>query len=148
MTTVEFASAQVGDKRSAHRRDAIALLLALCLGLMLTIMLLFQQELISRLQLKLADLRTDNSIKFARGFLDACGVPCFIRYNEGGGLEDFRSLAALVKVRNQVVVIDGQCVSACALFADLARENIRITRRASSGFIRPASSRRRRIRRT
>jgi len=78
--------------------------------------------------------RSTMGLKFASGFLASCGNPCVIRENPGGVVKDFEWLASLVNVRGQIIVIDGICASACALFADQARRYIRITDRAEFLF--------------
>lgn len=98
------------------------------------IIILFQNLMIERISGALHDRQSEHGHKFAVGFLQACGEPCVIRSNYGGVLADFRGLAEEVNARKQVILIDGDCVSACALFADLARANIRITLRARIWF--------------
>lgn len=75
-----------------------------------------------------------HELKFATGFLAGCGVPCIIRFNPGGSVNDYELLASYLNIRKQIVLIDGVCASACALFADRARAYIRITSSASFLF--------------
>jgi len=82
----------------------------------------------------MASTFTETGVKFAFGFLAGCGRPCVIRDNPGGVIRDYEWLSSLVNVREQIVIIDGSCASACALFADHARSNIRITDRAVFKF--------------
>jgi hypothetical protein len=64
-----------------------------------------------------------------------CGEPCVIRYSPGGELKRFQAAAAAVKRgARRLVVIDGPCISACAVFADIARSKVCITDRAVFGF--------------
>lgn len=64
-----------------------------------------------------------------------CGEPCVIRYSPGGELKRFQAAAAAVRRgARRLVVIDGPCISACAVFADIARANVCITNRAVFGF--------------
>lgn len=63
------------------------------------------------------------------------GETCVIRNNPGGDVRKF--LAAAAEVRRgpkRMIVIDGPCASACAIFADVARKRVCITDRASFGF--------------
>lgn len=66
---------------------------------------------------------------------DACGDPCRISENFGGHAVVFEFAAkTLSERRKHGAVIDGYCASGCALFADLARPNICITRNAVMAF--------------
>jgi hypothetical protein len=76
---------------------------------------------------------------FAKGFLAACGEPCIITANGGGRLDHFLALAAAVKAQKRTVIIAGPCFSACAIFADFARENVCITAAARFGFHRSSN---------
>lgn len=64
-----------------------------------------------------------------------CGDPCVIRYNAGGNVASFLGAAKAVQhgAREQVV-IDGDCYSACVVFADIARKYVCVTPRAIFGF--------------
>lgn len=93
-----------------------------------------QSFLIDRQHAELLKSVDDKAYGFAAGFLDACGYPCVIRENRGGSLHDFEMLAALVRVRKTLIIIDGPCISACALFADMARQYVQITKSASFHF--------------
>lgn len=58
-------------------------------------------------------------------------TPCIIRSNPGGNLYAFQSAARQVLAgARELVVIDGLCASGCAIFADMARARVCITRRA------------------
>lgn len=103
-------------------------ILALCVGLVI------QGRIVDDQHAEILKGVDDKSYHFAVGFLDACGSPCVIRENRGGSLRDFEMLAALVRVRQALVIIDGPCVSACVLFADMARQYVQITRKASFHF--------------
>ena len=64
-----------------------------------------------------------------------CGDPCVIRYNPGGDVAIFMQAAKAVRAgEKRLVVIDGPCISACAIFADVARAKVCITDRAEFGF--------------
>lgn len=62
------------------------------------------------------------------------GQTCVIRDNPGGDVRKFLAAAAEIRKSGRRVVIDGQCASACAIFADVAREKVCITKRATFGF--------------
>ncbi|MGQ2908727.1 MAG: hypothetical protein ACT6QU_12310 [Aliihoeflea sp.] len=65
----------------------------------------------------------------------ACrGDTCVIRDNPGGDVRKFLAAAKEIRRSGKRVVIDGQCASACAIFADVARERVCITKRATFGF--------------
>jgi hypothetical protein len=65
----------------------------------------------------------------------ACGEPCVIRFSPGGEVRTFQAAALAVRAGSKrLVVIDGPCISACAIFADLARTRVCITDRATFGF--------------
>ncbi len=60
---------------------------------------------------------------------------CIVSSNPGGNVRQF--LAAAMEVlggAKRLVVIDGPCLSACAIFADVARERVCITTKARFGF--------------
>lgn len=64
-----------------------------------------------------------------------CGDTCVIRYNPGGEVKAFQAAARAVRAgAKRLVVIDGPCISACAIFADMARSRVCITSRARFGF--------------
>lgn len=66
---------------------------------------------------------------------DECGDPCVVANNNGGHSVVFKFAAAILPSRRKHgAVIDGFCNSACALFADLARPNVCVTRTALMGF--------------
>jgi len=62
--------------------------------------------------------------------LEACGDPCFIRYNEGGYVAVALEVADQIVRNDKHLIIDGVCASACVLLADKARPNVCITKRA------------------
>ena len=65
----------------------------------------------------------------------SCGTRCVIRYNPGGAVHTFVAAALAVRAgEKRLVVIDGPCISACAVFADVARPKVCITDRAKFGF--------------
>jgi hypothetical protein len=74
----------------------------------------------------------DRAVRTAFG---NCGDPCVIRYSPGGDLKRFQAAAdAVRRGARRLVVIDGPCISACAVFADMARARVCITNRAEFGF--------------
>ncbi|HEY4502188.1 MAG TPA: hypothetical protein VJJ20_03955 [Candidatus Paceibacterota bacterium] len=62
-----------------------------------------------------------------------CGTPCIVHNSPGGDALVFATAAASVR-RGDLVIIDGNCSSACSVFADFARPNVCITRKAAFGF--------------
>lgn len=68
------------------------------------------------------------------GNLFGCNDPCIVQGNPGGNALFFSISATAVLNQQKVATIDGPCYSACALFADLARERVCITKRAEFGF--------------
>jgi hypothetical protein len=76
-----------------------------------------------------------SSAAFQAAFGPCSGNICVIRYNPGGEINRFLAAAQAVRAGAlRQVVIDGPCLSACAIFADIARERVCITNRASFGF--------------
>ena len=64
-----------------------------------------------------------------------CEDPCIIKRNLGGNIVPFeRAARAVRRGARQQVVIDGYCASACAIFADMARPHVCITKNAVFGF--------------
>lgn len=64
-----------------------------------------------------------------------CGEPCIVNDNPGGNVYLFQLAADQVLAgARERVVIDGLCASACAYFADKARDRVCITPRAIMGF--------------
>ena len=55
---------------------------------------------------------------------------CVITMNEGGVLLLFHDAADEVRKYGTRVIVDGPCISACVLFASIARENVCVTRNA------------------
>ncbi len=65
----------------------------------------------------------------------SCGDRCVIRFSPGGEVRTFVTAAMAVRAgEKKLVIIDGPCISACAIFADVAREKVCITNRAQFGF--------------
>ncbi len=64
-----------------------------------------------------------------------CDDPCIVKDNPGGSIYLFQLAAdkVLAGARKQVI-IDGQCRSSCAFFADKARARVCVTPRAVMGF--------------
>jgi hypothetical protein len=63
-----------------------------------------------------------------------CTDVCVITSNDGGLVSEFKKAAEIVKRRNIRVKIDGKCYSACAVFADAARPQVCITKKAEFYF--------------
>ena len=64
-----------------------------------------------------------------------CKDPCIISDNMGGVIEQFQRAAIAVRAgARTLIVVDGECPSSCAWFADLVRPKACITRRASFAF--------------
>lgn len=64
-----------------------------------------------------------------------CGDPCVITYSPGGEVAKFQAAGHAVRAgAKRLVIIDGPCLSACAIFADIARARVCITPRAQFGF--------------
>jgi hypothetical protein len=62
------------------------------------------------------------------------GEPCRITFSGGGEVTSFLRAAREVSQSGKLVIIDGPCYSACAMFADRARDSVCITSRAKFGF--------------
>lgn len=72
---------------------------------------------------------------FEAAFGQCRGDVCVIRHNNGGEINRYIRAAQAVRAgAKRQVVIDGPCRSACAIFADIARERVCVTDRASFGF--------------
>lgn len=132
-----MSATEAPDIQSSAGQDVSVIALIASLGVIVLLLLAIAQQraTIEKLMPSASPMISIGSgHKFAVGFLDACGNPCVITANYGGVIGDFKSLADEVNTRKQAILIDGDCVSACALFADLARKNVRITRRARFWF--------------
>jgi len=82
-----------------------------------------------------AEAQAQSRDRALRAAFGNCGDPCIVRYSPGGELESFRAAAnAVRRGARRLVVIDGPCISACAVFADMARARVCITDRAVFGF--------------
>jgi hypothetical protein len=66
--------------------------------------------------------------------LNCEGNPCRVRFNAGGEIGAFRAAARAIRKSGRRVVIDGPCLSACAILADQARRNVCVTANARFGF--------------
>jgi hypothetical protein len=66
--------------------------------------------------------------------LRCTGDPCVVTFNAGGEIGAFKAAAAEARSSGRRVVINGPCLSACAIFADQARDSVCITRQARFGF--------------
>lgn len=65
----------------------------------------------------------------------SCGEPCIIKRNEGGKVGTFLMAAIDVRRgRRNLLIIDGECISACAILADFARPKVCITSKAVFKF--------------
>ncbi len=62
------------------------------------------------------------------------GDPCIVRNNPGGEIGAYRAAARELLRSGKRVVIDGPCLSACAMLADQARSRVCVTSRAKFGF--------------
>lgn len=72
---------------------------------------------------------------FNQAFGRCSGQTCVVRFSPGGEVGTFMAAAAAVRAgAKRLVVIDGPCYSACAIFADVTRDKVCITQRASFGF--------------
>ncbi len=72
---------------------------------------------------------------FAAAFGPCAGEVCVIEYDPGGEINRYLAAADAVRAGAlRQVVIDGPCLSACAIFADVARERVCVTERARFGF--------------
>jgi hypothetical protein len=81
-----------------------------------------------------AHAHTPATNAYAAAFGPCRGETCIIRDSPGGNVMVFLAAAAEVINTGRRVVIDGPCHSACAIFADMARERVCITKRALFGF--------------
>jgi hypothetical protein len=82
-----------------------------------------------------AEAQSYGNSAFTQAFGRCSGRTCVVRFNPGGELETFLAASAAVRAgAKRLVVIDGPCYSACAIFADLTRDKVCITERASFGF--------------
>jgi len=78
-----------------------------------------------------ADARADEVSKV----LGCKKDPCVVNHNVGGWIHEFVEAARLVNQGARTIVkINGTCLSACAIFADLARYRVCITPNARFGF--------------
>jgi hypothetical protein len=62
------------------------------------------------------------------------GDPCVVSYNAGGEISAFKAAAREINASGRRVVIDGPCLSACAILADVARGRVCVTAKARFGF--------------
>jgi 2-oxoglutarate dehydrogenase complex, dehydrogenase (E1) component, and related enzymes len=62
------------------------------------------------------------------------GDPCVVSFNPGGEIGSFKAAAREIKRSGRRVVIDGPCLSACAILADQARNRVCVTSKARFGF--------------
>lgn len=60
--------------------------------------------------------------------------PCVVSFNAGGEIGAFKAAARQIKASGRRVVIDGPCLSACAILADEARNSVCVTKKARFGF--------------
>ena len=66
--------------------------------------------------------------------LGCTGDPCVVTYNPGGEVGAFKAAAREINRTGRRVVIDGPCLSACAILADQARGRVCVTSNAKFGF--------------
>jgi len=66
--------------------------------------------------------------------LGCTGNPCVVNYNGGGEVAAFKAAAREIRRSGRRVVINGPCLSACAILADQARDRVCVTSRARFGF--------------
>lgn len=66
--------------------------------------------------------------------LGCTGDPCVVSFNPGGDVAAFKAAARELKRSGRRVVIDGPCLSACAILADVARKSVCVTSKARFGF--------------
>jgi hypothetical protein len=62
------------------------------------------------------------------------GDPCVVSFNAGGEVGSFRAAAREIVRSGRRVVINGPCLSACAILADVARGRVCVTTKARFGF--------------
>jgi hypothetical protein len=62
------------------------------------------------------------------------GDPCVVSFNSGGEVGAFKAAAREIKRSGRRVVINGPCLSACAILADEARGSVCVTKKARFGF--------------
>jgi hypothetical protein len=60
--------------------------------------------------------------------------PCVVSFNSGGEVSTFKAAAREIKRSGRRVVINGPCLSACAILADEARGSVCVTKKARFGF--------------
>lgn len=60
--------------------------------------------------------------------------PCVVTFNQGGEVSAFKAAARELKRSGRRVVINGPCLSACAILADEARGSVCVTSKARFGF--------------
>lgn len=63
-----------------------------------------------------------------------CDRKCIVTLSLGGYIRAFVNTAVVLIIEDKQLIIDGRCVSACAIMADFARPNTCITRRATFEF--------------
>ena len=61
-------------------------------------------------------------------------VPCTVNFNGGGTVRVFMKASLHARVYQVPTIIDGRCISACALFADWARPFVCVTALATMEF--------------
>lgn len=100
----------------------------------------FARDLISRNALErklLEQIRINSNIAKVSRVVPRCKTvgPCVIRKNNGGILEEFQAAAkAVLETNGLALIIDGDCMSACAVLADMARPKVCITEHAMFWF--------------
>ena len=86
-------------------------------ALLATSMLVYSTD--ATAQLRVGD-KQPGSHDFQRK-LRHCPRVCIIRNDDGGDIDDYLMAAKIFKLQHRYVIFDGECASACALFADKVR---------------------------
>lgn len=76
----------------------------------------------------------NDSERDTSGFWGCTSDPCVIQYNPGGWVRQYVEAADALRHRGNKLVIDGKCISACAIMADFARPNVCLTDKAEFWF--------------
>lgn len=63
-----------------------------------------------------------------------CGKPCVIEEDHGGIVDLYTAQANWMASMGTPVIIDGPCISACTIFADIDRANVCVTTNAVFGY--------------
>lgn len=63
-----------------------------------------------------------------------CGQPCVIEESHGGIIALFTVQAEMLKATHTPIIIDGPCISACTILADIDRDTVCVTSNAVFGY--------------